>query len=466
MNAFGPACPQSEVGLVPLTGDVSENCLTLNIWTQNTEKSASLPVMLFIHGGGFARGTGTEPMYNGKYLAQKGVVLVTINYRVNAFGFLAHPALTTSSSTNSSGNYGIMDQIFALCWIRENIRQFGGNPDNITIFGQSAGGASVTALIASPRAKGLFHRAIVQSGGYPSTIIRHLNQPRQGMESMESLGIGFSEMLDINNTDNPVKEMAAKPWQDIFKAWEKAVQYKISNTGISGAWLLNHLIMDGYLLERSPREIFRSGNQNNVPLMIGSVADEGTIMPLLMNIPTVEKYRHHLEKCFGKLDQEVLKQYPADNDSSVPEVLCNLIGDSFVAGARSLAYHMVDIQPNTYLYQFTMQPKTCTWQSPGTIGREKDFGCYHCAELPYLFHFLNSRKYKEEDYRFSEQVMNYWIRFARSGNPNGNGAVIWPAFDRVEEKHLALDFDIETGHHLRKNTCDFIDELDDKRSLG
>lgn len=463
MNKFSPACAQFEVGIAPGNNEVNERCLTLNIWTPAPDESVLLPVMMFIHGGGFARGTSAEPMYNGKYLAKNGVVLITINYRLNAFGFLAHPALTARSTTGSSGNYGIMDQIFALKWIRENIRMFGGNPDNITVFGNSAGAASVAALMASSQAKGLFHRAIIQSGGYPPSMLRHLNKTQRNLESMESLGTKFSEVLGIDNNVDTVKELSSRSWQDIASAWERAVQPKITGIGISGAWMLNHLIEDGYILEKSPREIFRQGKQNNVPLMIGTVADEGTIIPLLMTVSNEEKYHRYLNKCFGKLYQKVENRYPVDKDSSVKKTLGNLIRDGFFAGARAMAYHMSDIQPDTYLYQFTMQPKIFTWTLPGVAGRENEFGCYHAAELPCIFQSVNSSKFQEKDLRFHEQVMNYWIRFARSGNPNGDDATFWPAFDRSEEKHIILDLEIKTGHHLHKETCDFIDELDSNR---
>ena len=156
MDDFSPACCQSMLGLDPAIKEVGEDCLYLNVWTPSIDSSSSLPVMVYLHGGGFARGTGIAPLYNRPYLSQKGVVLVTINYRLGALGFLAHPALTAESPNGQSGNYGLMDQISALQWVRRNIRSFGGNPDNVTLFGQSAGGASVIALMSSPLSKGLF----------------------------------------------------------------------------------------------------------------------------------------------------------------------------------------------------------------------------------------------------------------------------------------------------------------------
>jgi para-nitrobenzyl esterase len=415
--------------------------------------------MMFLHGGGFARGKGSEPMYNETYLAQKGIVLVTINYRLGAFGFLSHPALTAESPYHSSGNYGIMDQIMALKWMQANIRQFGGNPDNVTIFGHSAGGSSVITLMTSPLAKDLFHRAIAQSCGYAPTVIRHLNKAQNGLGSVESLGVKFADRLGVISQTNPLEAMRAKPWQGIVTAWEKAVQNKQAGTRVSGAWMLNHVIVDGYVLTQSPGEAFKLGKQRNVPFITGTTADEGSIMPFLMDLFTVEKYHTYRERCFGKQSRKVLELYPAQDDALVPVALSKLLGDGFVAGARALARGMSAVQPKTFLYQFTMQPKIFTFQIPNVKDWQKEFGCYHGAELPYIFHFLPGSKFKDEDKKLSEKMLDYWIRFARSGDPNGDDAAHWPAYDLSEEKHLVMDNPITVGHHLNKEACDIMDEL-------
>ena len=465
VTKLGPACPQTEVALMPSIGEMSEDCLTLNIWTQARSESDSFPVMVFIHGGGFSRGTATEPAYNGTCLAQKGIVLVTINYRLGAFGFLAHPILTAESSHKSSGNYGIMDQIMALKWIQENIRQFGGNPNNVTIFGHSAGGASVPALMVSPLAKGLFHRAIAQSGGYVPRRLRHLIKSQYGLESMESMGLRFAERLGVNTTVNPLEEMRTKPWPDVVESWSKTVLNRLACTGFAGGWILNHLIVDGYVLKQSPGQAFRDGKQHNIPFMTGTTADEGTVLALLISIPTAERYRSYLEKSFGEISQEVLELYPACENASAPQALSNLLGDSFVCGARVLADGMSSVQPKTYLYQFAMQPEVFLYEIPGVDEWElkRNFGCYHAAELPYIFHFCPNNEFTEDDDKFSEEIAGYWTRFAQNGDPNGEGATHWPAYNHSEEKHLILDIPIKIGKHLNKRTCDFIDELDEAR---
>jgi para-nitrobenzyl esterase len=460
MTEYGPICPQSEIGLSPIAGEMNEDCLSLNIWTPAEDQSDSLPVMVLLHGGGFSRGCGSDPICNETHLARKGVVLITINYRLGAFGFLAHPALTAESPNHSSGNYGIMDQIMALRWIQKNIRLFGGNPDNVTVFGHSAGGASIIVLMASPVAEGLFHRAIAQSCGYAPTLLRHLTEKQHGLDGMESLGLRFTETLGIAGNSNPLEVMRSKPWSEIIQPWEKAVQNRQSGTGIYGAWILNHVILDGYILQQPPGTVFRHGKQQNIPLMIGTAADEGSIFPLLMNIPTVEKYHFYLEKCFGELSQRVMELYPADDDASVSRAFSKLRGDCFPCGARALARNMSVIQPKTFLYQFTLQPKMFMFPLPGMEDREQDFGCYHGAELPYLFQFFPGDKFKDEDLAFSAIIMGYWTRFARNGDPNGESAPLWPAYEPSDERHLNLDFCIKNGQHLMRAVCENYDGLD------
>ncbi len=459
MDKFSPICPQAEGMLTQELVEIDEDCLTLNIWTPAKSQADSLPVMMFLHGGGFARGSGSEPMYNKPHLAKRGVVLVTINYRLGVFGFLAHPALTAESPQHGSGNYGLMDQVMALQWIKQNIRRFGGNPDNVTIFGQSAGGGSVVALMASPLSKGLFHRAIAQSGGYLPSAIRHLNKAQDGLDSMESLGMGFVEKLGVSNKDNPLSELRARPWQEIVSTWERAVQNKQANTRVSGGWMLNHVIVDGYVLTQPPGKAFRTGAQHNVPFMTGTTADEGSIMPYLMNLFTLEKYFDYLERCFGQQWQKVLELYPAQDNDSAPKAASRLLGNSFVAGARAVARAMSAIQPRNYLYQFTTLPKVFVFQVPGVKDCEAEFGCYHAGELPYLFHFLPGSKVKDADRKLSEEMMGYWVRFARNGDPNGDGAPQWPAYNLPEEKHLILDNPVQVGQHLNQEACDVIDEL-------
>lgn len=252
----GPACPQQGKDLYGPVGEQSEDCLYLNVWTPASRVDAKLPVMLWIHGGGFMFGSGGKPCYEGAELARRGgVVVVTCNYRLGPFGFLAHPALTAESPQGASGNYGMLDQIAALQWVQQNIAAFGGDPGCVTLFGQSAGGVSVCALMASPLAKGLFHRAIVHSGSAPGNLLDRTAMELRGTEFAERLG----------TTDLPA--MRAKSAAEILAAVKPG-------SGRVGEGTQDHLCLDGYVLPESLRAVFAAGRQANVPLIAGTTKDE------------------------------------------------------------------------------------------------------------------------------------------------------------------------------------------------
>lgn len=458
LDDFGPACCQSMLGLDPAIKEVGEDCLYLNVWTPSIDSFSSLPVMVYLHGGGFARGTGIAPLYNRPYLSQKGIVLVTINYRLGALGFLAHPALSAESSNGRSGNYGLMDQIAALQWVRSNIRSFGGNPDNVTLFGQSAGGASVIALMSSPLSKGLFHRAIAQSCGYPSARIRHLRKDSPNLESMESMGLKFAAKLGLAHNTDIAAALRDRPWQEIVETWETSVQNVARGSGIAGAWSMNHVIVDGYVLTQSPGLVFSTGQQHNIPFMTGVTADEGPLLSRLFSIPSCDRYINYVEKRYGHLSKKMLDRYPAIDDSCITDILGNLIGDSFICAAPELATYMCAIQPQTYMYRFSAQPKSIILKIPGIEEYSGQFGSYHSAELPYIFNMLT--KANDKDRYLSEQMMGYWSRFARDGNPNGGNSVFWPAYSPPDRKYINLDTSIEVRQEPLSEAQDFLKQLD------
>ncbi len=457
---FGPACCQSMLSLDPSIEEVSEDCLYLNVWTPSIKPSDSLPVMVYLHGGGFARGSGSSPVYNQPFLARKGIVLVTVNYRLGAFGFLAHPALSSESHTASSGNYGLMDQIEALTWVQRNAGRFGGDPGNITLFGQSAGGASVTALMASPLSEGLFHRAIAQSCGYAPLSIRELSEPGEDRAAMETLGLKFAAVLGLPQNECSASSLRSLPWQEVVSAWETSVQNVTAGSGIPGAWAMNHIVVDGYVLTRSPGAVFNSGQQRNIPFMTGITADEGTLLAQLFHISSREKYISYIKKRFGRCSEQVLQRYPASGDSSVPEALGKLLGDSFTCGASILAERMCVIQPHTYLYKFSAQPKMLVLRMPGVQEYKGQFGCYHSAELPYVFNSLKGPAVEENDRTLAEEIMGYWTRFAISGNPNGGNSVFWPAYSKAERSYLDFGRSIESKNDPLCAQQDFIEGLD------
>ena len=253
---FGPACPQNGKDLYGPVGETNEDCLYLNVWTPAKSTNAKLPVMFWIHGGGFMFGSGGKACYDGAELAKRGdVVVVTCNYRLGPFGFLAHPALTAESPNHASGNYGLMDQIAALQWVQHNIAAFGGDPGCVTIFGQSAGGVSVCALLASPLANNLFHRAIVQSGSAPGNL--------HDRAAMEALGLEFAKRL---GTDD-LKAMRAKSADELLAAVKQG-------SGKVGEGTQDHLCIDGYVLRESLQRTLAAGHHHSVPLLGGTTRDE------------------------------------------------------------------------------------------------------------------------------------------------------------------------------------------------
>lgn len=359
---FGPACPQRGKDLFGPVGEMSEDCLYLNLWTPAKSAEDKLPVMFWIHGGGFMFGSGGKACYDGAELARRGrVVVVTCNYRLGPFGFLAHPALTAESPNHASGNYGMMDQVAALQWVQKNITEFGGDSGCVTIFGQSAGGVSVCALMASPLAKGFFHRAIVHSGSAPGNLHERA--------AMEALGEEFARRL---GTDD-LKAMRAKSTSEALAAAKKG-------SGRVGEGTQDHLSIDGYVLPESLRTVFAEGRQHNVPLMAGTTKDEGSL---------------------------------------------------FLAGEKAVIQAMAAIQPKTYSYEFRRTPR---------YAAAKHLGAFHGVELPYLFHyFLSLFQFTADDERLSEQIIGYWTRFARTGDPNGEGALTWLPYDANSQKVQPLD---------------------------
>lgn len=440
---YGPACPQGGGDLFGDVGEMSEDCLTLNVWTAARSPSEKRPVMVWIHGGGFMIGASGKEIYDGSALARKGVVLVSMNYRLGPFGFLAHPALTAESPHKASGNYGLMDQIFALHWIKANIDKFGGDPGNVTVFGQSAGGVSVCALMCSPLAKGLFQRGIAESGA-PPTRLRSLSRDEPRLESAESLGVGLAERLGVGSTADVLEALRAKPWREILKAVKPG-------SGMAGGGTTDHLIVDGFILPEAPGRTFLAGRQMPISFMAGTVTDEGTIFLRKMRSTGLAAYNAFFDKTLGPLAARAKPLYPAADDAAARRAMADFVGDGFVSGVRLAVRASAAVQPKTFLYQFARMTRPMA---------NSDLHCFHGAEIPYVFGLLQREKgYDESDRRLSEVVMGCWVRFAQNGDPNGDGAPAWPAYNGSTEEHLILDLEPKVGAHLRQPTCDFFDAL-------
>ena len=414
---FGPVCMQDDlkagsfyqVEFYQKPETKSEDCLYLNVWTAAKSASERRPVMFWIHGGGFVEGSGSLPSFDGASLAKKGVVVVTINYRLGVFGFLAHPELTKESIDHSSGNYGLLDQRAALEWVNRNITRFGGDPNNVTIFGQSAGAMSVVALVASPLDKRLIAKAIMQSGGFvPMTPLRQAEE------------VGASFVTDAGA--HSIKDLRARSADQLMENVRSASKL---TTGISRFGP----IVDGYFLPADVFSIFTRNQENAVQFMAGSTADEGTT--LLPPSITVAQYKALLERRFGAKAPEVLKLYPASSDAQAWRSQVDNVRDTMAAGALTLAEVREKEGAKTYLYYFDRS----------LPGRDSDhYGAFHSSELVYVFDNLSAvdRPWTEVDRKLADAMSTYWTNFAKSGDPNSSGMPQWPVWSTSTKLSLEL----------------------------
>jgi para-nitrobenzyl esterase len=418
----------------------NEDCLYLNIWTTADSADEKRPVMVWIHGGSLAHESGAVPAYGGANLARKGVVAVTINYRLGPFGFLAHPDLTSESERASSGNYGILDQIAALKWVQRNIAAFGGDPDRITIFGESAGSWSVNFLVATPLADGLFHRAIGQSGASFGPMV-HLSEDRHGRLAAEKTGMAFA--IAVGSEDEPasLEAMRALPATEVLGRFNELAG---SRTGPN---------VDGWVFPDDVQTIFEQGRQNRVPVIVGSNADEASTYAGPDSPTTVEAFRQYAEQRFGELADELLSAYPVSDDAEVLDSYVATMGDEwFTWQMRTWARLTAKVDANAYLYHFTRVPP---------IAESDTLGAYHGAEIVYVignFH-LASFTQQAEDLQLAETMQGYWINFAATGDPNGDGLPEWPAYDIQNEHYIELGDTIRQGQRLRQQQCDFFERF-------
>ncbi len=417
----------------------SEDCLTLNVWTPAVNPKEKLPVMVWVYGGGFIAGGTSEKRQEGENLARKGVVVVTFNYRLGVFGFLAHPELGKESGRGASGNYGLMDQVAALQWVRKNIAVFGGDPNNVTIFGESAGSFSVSALMAMPWAQGLFQRVIGESGA----LFGAKRAPKP-VEQAEEEGVQFAKSVGAKS----LKDLRAMSAEELLNAAWKGDQFRF------GA------VDDGFYLP-GVEDIYAVGQQSLVPLLAGWNADEGGYRWVLKDgLTTQENYVKLAGEQFGDKADDFLKLYPAQTADEIKRAAGDLAGDQFIAYStwKWIEAHSATAKKPVYRYEFD--------QAPPTNGQEESRGVYHSAEIEFVFGALASKKlpWRPEDWKVSDLMMNYWSNFAKKGDPNGPGLPKWPLYkagSHYQVMHLSADPKALPDMHRKR--YQFLEKMDSKK---
>jgi para-nitrobenzyl esterase len=436
---FGPSCPQPKQ---QDTDKYSEDCLYLNVWTTAKKPEERQPVMVWIHGGAFNFGSGSQPEYNGKNLAKRGVVVVTINYRLGPLGFLVHPMLSKESTQGTSGNYGLLDQIAALKWVQKNIAAFGGNPDLVTIFGQSAGSRSVTLLMISPMTAGLFHRAIAVSGG-PILGSEYLNPAFNGnMAGVSKMGQKLTSKLGCANAGDTLIALRAKSAQELVAAAD-------CKTSVFEEGLFFAPIYDGWVLPKDPLAVFSGGHQHDVPIIVGSMLNEGTFYLTDETELSIEKYKSFLKARFADNSEKAFEMFPAADAKDVARAIDHFLTVAANAQpARLVAQSMEHKNAKSYLFQFTWRPDTAM---------ARKLKVHHGVELAYVFGNMNqSDGYHASDRELSRKMMDYWVNFVKTGNPNGQNLADWPAYQSKSDLNLEFSEPIHINKCLFKKECDFI----------
>jgi para-nitrobenzyl esterase len=388
----------------------SEDCLFLNVWAPSEKGDGKLPVMVWIYGGGFQQGSAANPVFDGARLAARGAIVISINYRVGIFGFMAYPELTAESPQHASGNYGLLDQVAGLQWVKRNVAAFGGDPDNVTIFGQSAGAAAVTYLFASPLARGLFAHGICESFGFANKTVPSL---ADGEKSGAALA----------------GKVAARTLAELRQLpADKLIETKLA---------MNPII-DGWLLPQNPYTIFAEGKEAPVPLLTGSNADEGSTFP---HAKTLALYQQWVRQKYPDIADRLLELYPAKSDDEARGANKHIVRDALFAwGPWSVARLHAENGHPTFLYHFNHPQPLRAGIAYDEIDTADGLGTFHSSEYPYVFGTLDglTRDWTEADRTLSDRLQATWVAFAYSGSPNAAGLPRWPSFSETSETTMYL----------------------------
>lgn len=418
------------------SGKQSEDCLNLNIWAPPAPTGEKLPVMVWLFGGGFMAGSATDGLFDGEKFARQGVILITANYRVGVFGFLAHPALTTESPHHSSSNYALLDQLAALRWVRDNIANFGGDPQRVTVFGVSAGSASISLLLTSPLTQGRFQQAILESPG--------------GFRPLASLAEAEAYGLKLGNDLAALRRMSTE------ELLEKTPLFVPKMRGLTTPRVLRP-IRDGWVIPRDERVAFATGHFQPMPIIVGSNSDEGTGFVAAWPVQDVASYRAVVEENFRAMTEAALSLYPVANDTEAKPRIAEIFADTqFNYGVWALARAMARSGKGTWRYLFTKKRAGQT-----TVP-------HHGDEVAFVFGTLGAptrkgSQFDAGDTAVSETMMKLWVQFARTGNPNGAG-VEWSAYDPARDNHLEFGDPIREGANWRGDKMSFLDRFFDSRA--
>jgi para-nitrobenzyl esterase len=425
-DKYGPACVQANT--IPGLGTISEDCLYLNVWTPATKAGNRLAVLVWIHGGGFYAGGTAEPLYHGEGLAQMGVVLVSLDYRLGVLGFLAHPDLSAEDKEHVSGNYGLLDMIAALNWVQKNIAAFGGDPKRVTISGESAGAIAVSMLCASPLAKGRFQGAISESGGSFGPV-RSGGGPGENVQPLaeaEKTGVAFASKLGVTGIDD-LRSLSVDKLLD-------------GSRGIRG---LSWPVMDGWVIPDDQYKLYKARKFNNTPILVGYNSDEGA----LFSPPrTIDAYVQSVRERYGPFADRLLALYPAAGDGVVGKPPRDLTRDTAFGWST---WTWARLQSETgkskaFLYYFDQEPNF----PPDSPMAGKGYAAVHGSELPYVFgHFglPHREQATPSDLTLSRTMMTYWTNFAKTGNPNGAGLPNWPAYNDGNPKVMHFRSGVATA---------------------